>query len=208
MKKPNKPVPATHRLPASQVIVAWTALAFLATPALAEKADRDKPIHLAADQANVDDMKQLATFTGNVTLTQGTLVIRADRMVVKQDAEGFQYGTAYGNPATFRQKREGAEEYVEGRGERLEYDGRADKVQFFNRARMSLGRDEVSGSYISYDAKTEFFQVIGGGEASTETNPRGRVRAIIQPKSKPQATSPAAAPVAIKPAESLNAPQE
>lgn len=207
MKKPNKPAPVTRRLPASQVIVAWAALAFLATPALAEKADRDKPIHLEADQANVDDVKQLATFTGNVTLTQGTLVIRADRMVVKQDAEGFQYGAAYGNLATFRQKREGAEEYVEGRGERLEYDGRADKVQFFNRAWMSLGKDEVSGNYISYDAKTEFFQVTGGA-AATETNPRGRVRAIIQPKSKPRATNPEAAPVAIQPAESLSAPQE
>lgn len=207
MKKPNKPGSA-RRFLAFQAIVASTALAFLATPALAEKADRDKPIHLEADQANVDDVKQLATFTGNVTLTQGTLVIRADRMVVKQDAEGFQYGTAYGNPATFRQKREGREEYVEGRGERLEYDGRADKVQFFNRARMSLGKDEVSGNYISYDAKTEFFQVTGGGEAATETHPRGRVRAVIQPKSKPRATGPAAAPVAIKPADSLSAPGE
>lgn len=207
MKKPNKPVPA-RRFLALRAIVASTALAFLATPALAEKADRDKPIHLEADQANVDDVKQLATFTGNVTLTQGTLVIRADRMVVKQDAEGFQYGTAYGNPATFRQKREGREEYVEGRGERLEYDGRADKVQFFNRARMSIGRDEVSGNYISYDAKTEFFQVTGGGEAATETNPRGRVRAVIEPKSKSRATGSVAAPVAIKPADSLGAPRE
>ena len=178
-------------------------------PALAEKADRDKPIHLEADQANVDDASKISTFIGNVVLTQGTLIIRADRMVVKQDVEGFQYGTAYGNPATFRQKREEHDEYVDGRGERLEYDGRADKVQFFNRAWLRRGQDEVSGNYISYDSNTEFFQVIGGGkQAATESNPRGRVRAVIQPKNKSRAAGPAAPPVAIKPSETLSAPRE
>lgn len=190
------------------IVASMSGLMLCASPALAEKADRDRPIHLEADQANVDDASKISTFIGNVVLTQGTLIIRADRMVVKQDAEGFQYGTAYGNPATFRQKREGYDEYVDGRGERLEYDGRADKVQFFNRAWLRRGQDEVSGNYISYDSNTEFFQVIGGGkQAATESNPRGRVRAVIQPKNKSRATGPAAPPVAIKPSETLSAPR-
>lgn len=57
--------------------------------AYGERADRDKPVNLEADQVTVDDNKQVATFIGNVVLTQGTLVIRGDRMVVQQDAEGF-----------------------------------------------------------------------------------------------------------------------
>ncbi len=106
---------------------------------------------------------------------------------------GFQYGIAYGNPAHFRQKREGYDEYVEGFSERLEYDGKADKVQLFTNARIQHGGDEVRGDYISYNAVTEFFQVIGGGKsAATSGNPQGRVRAIIQPKPKPGA--PATAP--------------
>jgi lipopolysaccharide export system protein LptA len=146
-------------------------------------------------------------FEGNVVLTQGTLTIRGDRMQVRQDDEGFRYGTTWGNLAYFRQKREGYDEYVEGWAERIEYDGRADKVQMFNRASMKRGQDEVRGSYISYDAVSEFFQVTGGGtKAATAGNPEGRVRAILQPK--PKNKPPAATPVPLKPAEKLGTPRE
>ena len=75
-----------------------------------------------------------------MVLTQGTLMIRADRIIVKQDADGFKYGIAYGNPAYFRQKRDGFDEYIEGFAERLEYDGKADKVQMFTNARIKHGQ--------------------------------------------------------------------
>src|SRR6476469_8739489 len=153
--------------------------------AMAEKADRDKPVHLEADRATVQDANKLATFTGNVVLTQGTLIIRADKMTVKEDANGFQHATAFGNLVSFRQKRDGRDEYVEGWSERMEYDGKADKVQLFKKARLRRGQDEVHGDYISYDAVNEFFQVNGVGEASTQTHSEGRVRAVIQPKKKP-----------------------
>jgi lipopolysaccharide export system protein LptA len=157
-------------------------------PARAERADRDKPVHLEADRATVQDANKLATFMGNVVLTQGTLTIRADKMTVKEDANGFQYATAFGNLASFRQKRDGMDEYVEGWSERMEYDGKADKVQLFKKARLRRGHDEVHGEYISYDAVNEFFQVNGSGEASTSTpnQSEGRVRAVIQPKRKEQ----------------------
>lgn len=154
------------------------------TPVFAERADSDQPVHLEADKATVQDANKLATFTGNVVLTQGTLIIRADKMTVKEDANGFQYATAFGNLASFRQKRDGKDEYVEGWSERMEYDGKADKVQLFKKARLRRGQDEVHGDYISYDAINEFFQVNGQGETSTQTHSGGRVRAVIQPKKK------------------------
>jgi lipopolysaccharide export system protein LptA len=183
-------------------------LAFFAAPLHAEKADREKPVNLEADRVTVDDLKQTAVFEGNVVLTQGTTVIRGDRMVVKQDAEGFQYGTTYGNLAYFRQKRDGVNEYVEGWAERIEYDGKADRVQMFNRAYLKRNTDEVRGDYISYDAPTEFFRVVGGGKkAATATNPEGRVRAVIQPKSKGK-PAPAAPPVTLKPSTNVGSPRE
>ena len=177
-------------------------------PASAERADRDKPVNLEADRVDLDDAKKEAVFVGSVTLTQGTLTIKADKIIVKQDAEGFQYGIAYGNPAHFRQKREGYDEYIEGFSERLEYDGKADKVQMFTNARMQRGGDEVRGDYISYNAVTEYFQVIGGGKSATTGNPQGRVRAIIQPK--PKSGAPAASPgaVELKPSGSVQPPKQ
>lgn len=168
------------------VFLAMAAMLFT-RPVLAERADRDKPIHLEADQATVQDANKLATFTGNVVFTQGTLVIRADKMTVKEDANGFQYATAFGNLASFRQKRDGMDDYIEGWSERMEYDGKADKVQFFKKATLKRGQDEVHGDYISYDAINEFFQVTSNNNGtSTQTNADGRVRAVIQPKKKEQ----------------------
>jgi lipopolysaccharide export system protein LptA len=175
--------------------------------AYGERADRDKPVNLEADQVTVDDNKQVATFIGNVVLTQGTLVIRGDRMVVQQDAEGFKYGVAYGNLASFRQKREGYDEYIDGFAERIEYDGKAEKVQMFNRAYLKKTNDDVRGNYISYEIATEFFKVVGGGkQAATPGNPEGRVRAVIQPK--PKEKPAAAPPVTLKPAADVANPRE
>ncbi|MDP1997525.1 MAG: lipopolysaccharide transport periplasmic protein LptA [Gallionella sp.] len=160
-------------------------------PCFAERADRDKPIHLEADQVRIDDAQQISTFTGNVKLSQGTLLIRGDKIVVTQDQGGFKHGTAYGNTASFRQKREGLDEYVEGYGERIEYDTRAETVDFYVRARLKRELDEVLGEHITYSAKTEIFQV-NGGDASTESSPPKRVRAVLQPKPQEESALPSA----------------
>jgi lipopolysaccharide export system protein LptA len=158
--------------------------------ALAEAADRDKPIDLEADSVKVDDAKQISTYSGNVILTQGTLIIRADKLIVREDTAGFQHSTSLGNPTTFKQKREGKNEYMEGSAQRIEYDGRMDKVQLFTKASVKRGEDIVHGDYISYDANAEYAEVIGGTKSADGTTSSGRVHAIIQPKNK-KAADPA-----------------
>lgn len=192
------------------ILAALCACAFAWSPfGRAEKADREKPINLESDRVTVDDAKQISTFEGSVILTQGTLIIRGDRMEVRQDGEGFHYGTTWGNLAYFRQKREGVDEYIEGWAERIEYDGRADKVQMFKRASMKRGQDNVRGNYISYDANTEFFQVMGAGKAAAPGSPDSRVRAVMQPKAKDKDKPAAPAePLPLKPAATLATPPE
>ena len=183
----------------------------LASPvtASAERADRDKPVAIEADRIIVDDAKKLHIFEGNVQLTQGTLQIRAEKLVVTQDADGFQSGVATGGAnglAHFRQKRDGKNEYVEGEAERIEYDGKTDKAQFFLRAQIKSGRDEVSGQYISYDGKTENYLVTSGPAGTIAPPSAGRdtrVRAVIEPKrnstANPGAGTPAKATQTITP---------
>lgn len=181
----------------------------------AERADREKPINVESDRVTVDDVKQISVFEGNVVLTQGTMMIRGDRMEVRQDKEGFKQGTVWGRRAYFRQRRDGANDLVEGWAERVEYDSRADKLQLFTRAALKRGDDDVSGDYISYDATTEFFQVIGGGnKAATQNNPNGRVRTVLQPKARgAQPASLAGGKVAapalpLKAADGIAAPRD
>ncbi|MBK9521459.1 MAG: lipopolysaccharide transport periplasmic protein LptA [Rhodocyclaceae bacterium] len=156
----------------------------------AERADRNKPVGLEADRVSVDDKQKIQTFEGNVRLTQGTMSISTGKMVVRQDADGFQSGTAYGGTlaneglARFKQKREGRSDFIEGEAERIEHDNRTEKTEFHGRARVKSGLDEVRGAYISYDGKTENYLVDGAGG-------KGRVTATIYPrdKTKPEATT-------------------
>jgi len=168
--------------------------------AWAEAADRDKPIDLEADTMKVDDAKQISTYAGNVILTQGTLEIHADKLVVREDKEGFQHSTSLGNPTTFRQKLEGKNEYIQGSAQRIEYDGRMDKVQLYTKAWVKRGEDVVHGDYIMYDANAEYAEVIGGSSQNA-TAGTGRVRAVIQPKNKkvPVEIKPVAPPSKAKP---------
>lgn len=180
-----------------------------AATGFAERADRDKPVHIESDQLSVDDAKQISIFTGNVVLTQGTLVIRGDQIVVTQDKNGFKHGTATGHLASFRQKREGLDEYVEGYGDRIEYDTGSEIMEIFGEARVKRGQDDVRGEHITYNSKTEIFQVNPDKQAPTPGKER-RVRAVIQPKDKqapvkPQTTNE---PLSIKPDTTLIQPEE
>lgn len=154
------------------------------SPAMAEESDRDKPIELEADSVTVNDAKKISIYTGNVILTQGTLQIKADKMIVREDQDGFQHSTSTGNPTTFKQKRTGKDEWMQGSAQRIEYNGRMDKVQLYTNAWVKRGEDIVNGDYISYDANAEYAEVIGGTKANPNGTTNSRVKATIQPKNK------------------------
>lgn len=154
-------------------LVAWAAI----PAAHAERADRDKPINVEADSVRMDDVKKVATYDGHVVLTQGTLMITADRIEVRQDDKGVVSGLATGNPVYFRQKMEASSEYAEGWAERIEYDGQGDKIRLLGQARLKRGIDELRGNLITYDSSSEFFQAKGGTSGAS-----GRVRAVIRPR--------------------------
>ena len=175
---------------AAAALALATGCALATATASAERADRDKPVNIESDSLIADEVKKVATFDGKVVLIQGSLIIRADRIVVQQDNDGFQRGVATGNPARFRHKREGLGEYIDGEALRIEYDTRVDRVEFFNGARLRRDSgDDIRGDYISYDARTERFTVKASNEAS-ESGREGRVRATIMPK-KPAPQTPA-----------------
>lgn len=148
---------------------------------MAEKADRDKPVHLEADNVTLDDIKKVSVFEGNVLLIQGTLMLRADRVEAKQNGDGLQTVSAKGNPVSFRQKRDGVDEYIEGFATQIEFDNVQSMLRLIGDARLRKGGDEIRGSQITYDAKTEFYKVIGQQGAPGAS---GRVRVIIRPKPK------------------------
>lgn len=189
--------------------LAWGVAGLLASAALplhAEKADRFKPLNVEADlPGKIDLLNQFVVFNGNVVVTKGTMAIRAARIEVRETPDGYHTAVAIGSaakPATFRQKRDGVDEYIEGEAERLEYDARTDTVRFVNRASVRRLRgatlaDEISGNLVTYDSVSEVFSVSGG--ATTPSNPSGRVRAVLTPKEGSPAAAAAASAAAASP---------
>ena len=157
----------------------------------AERADRDKPLNIEADNMSYDDLNQKNVFTGHVVATKGSIIIKADRVDVTQDPQGYQYatGTSTGKDLSyFRQKRDGLDEYIEGNAVRIDYDGKQDLTTLTNRAvvRRLQGltkiQDEVRGSVITYDGQKDFYTATAGKDVAGPGNPTGRVRAMLAPR--------------------------
>ena len=155
-------------------------------PLLAETADRDKPTQIEANRMSADDTRRMNIFEGNVVLTRGTTTVRAERIVVRQDAEGFQFATATGVPVRYRQRQdqkppetEGV--WMEGEARRIEIDDRNGKIEMFEDARVKRGGDEMAGNYIFVDQRSDYFTVRSDRQAEKGQG-EGRVRAILQPK--------------------------
>lgn len=198
--------------PALLTLTLTLAFALSWSPAHAEKADRTRPMNVEADALRHDDLKQTTVFTGRVVLTKGTILIRGARIDVRQDDEGYQYGVVTAEPgklAFYRQKREGVDEFIEGEGETIEYDGKADQVKFIKRAELRRFRgatltDEMVGSVITYNNSSDTFAVDGGPASPTVA---GRVRAVLSPRGSASAPAPSASgasPAALRPSVTLD----
>lgn len=194
-------------------LAAMTLCVLTTLPALAEKADRDKPMQLEANRVSIDDAKKIQILEGDVVITKGTMILKADRVVVTEDQYGFQKGTAFsgkGGLARFRQKREGKDEYIDGEAERIEYNSNTEIAELFHRAWVKSGEDEVKGDYIWYDAVSEKY-LVTAGENRDPKAPPPRVRAIIQPKNKgsePAQATPRNERLELKGAGGLSTPPD
>jgi lipopolysaccharide export system protein LptA len=188
--------------PATRIAQPWltvclVGLACLA-PAAAEKIDRTLPIVIEADKPGTLDLqRQVVVFNGDVQIVQGSLIIRAERVEVREQPGGHRFAVATGlpgQPASYRQNRDGVNESVEGAADRIEYDARAGTLRFIGngvvrRLRDGVVADEITGAEIRWDDAAELFSVEGGA-----ATPGGRVRAILTPR--PDAAAPSAsAPV-------------
>jgi lipopolysaccharide export system protein LptA len=193
-------MPTAPRLPlTARLCLALLIGAALAAPLRAERADRTRPIVVEADRPGTLDLqRQVVTFNGNVQITQGTMVIRAERIEVREQAGGHRSAVATGlpgRPASYRQKRDGLDEFVEASADRIEYDSGAGTLVFsgnasVRRLRGSTVADEITGGLIRWDDSAELFSVEGAPDGA----PGGRVRAVLTPPPEAPASAPPSAP--------------
>ena len=198
------------RTPGPSILALLLAVCGMAVslPSWAEKSDRSKPMVIEADRDGVLDLqRQVLIYTGNVVISQGTMILRAERLEMRTLPDGYRAASALGSaakPASWRQRRDGVDESVEGTADRIEFDGRADTLRFIGngavrRLRAGTVADEITGASILWDNTSEVFKVEGG--AATPANPTGRVRAVLSPRTEAPASAPTTTP--LTPSRSL-----
>lgn len=169
----------------------------------AERADRLQPMVVESDgrqAASVDLNRKITVLNGNVSITQGTLRILADRVEIREESPGRFMAQARGSslqPTRFRQKRDRQDEVVEAESNRVEYDSAAERVRFIGDAKLRVLRggkvsDEAHAAVIVYDQKADTLVFEGGTQApnaAASAPAAGRARLVFVPRNAPGASA-------------------
>jgi lipopolysaccharide export system protein LptA len=152
------------------------ALLLLPITALALQSDRDQPISVEADRAELDQSTGIGTYSGSVVVVQGSMRLEADRLEIHSPSGGLESAVANGGPARFQQRPEGKDQDVRGGGRQIDYLATEDKVILTGDAWVTQAEDTVRGARIEYDLSSDRIRAVKGeGE-------QDRVRMILQPR--------------------------
>ncbi|QZA78341.1 lipopolysaccharide transport periplasmic protein LptA [Deefgea tanakiae] len=132
-------------------------------------------MNIVADHCLAEQKTQQTVCTGNVIVTQGTMVMRADKVTMRQDAEGKQFAKGEGRPVRFKQKLDSGET-LDAESLRFDYDELKGEMVLIDKAWVKKGQDIVMGDTINYNLNTEFYQA--------QSKPGNRVNITINPKKK------------------------
>ncbi|AIS16583.1 Lipopolysaccharide export system protein LptA [Pseudomonas sp. MM227] len=149
--------------------------------------DRDQPIHIQSDDAQLDDKQGVATYKGNVIITQGSMKITGNTVTITRNATGdVDVFTAVGNLAYYEQKPAADKPIVQAYGMTIQYFAAQNRIVLIDKAKVINDGNTSEGEKIVYDTVR---QVVNAGRAtgSKVTTPRPRIDMVIQPKKKSDA---------------------
>ncbi|MCF7979495.1 MAG: lipopolysaccharide transport periplasmic protein LptA [Chromatiaceae bacterium] len=157
----------------------FAATLFAATTAvLALEADQYQPMYIEADAAELDEKQLTSLYIGNVEVTQGSMFIQADEVLVhhKPDRRAEKI-IAIGQPVHYRQQLDDDPDEVTGRALRMEYEADREELTLIDDAVLVQGEDRFASDRIVYNRITE--RVTAGSSAQG----RDRVKIRIEPES-------------------------
>ncbi len=192
----NSSAPICSSIPVRAALVLL--LCALATGAMARKSDRQKAMDVNADHSDTslaDD--SVSTLTGNVVVTQGTMVIHADKAVITRKDGDISRALLTGAPVSLKQDDENGEPMTATA--RQVDDNLLTNIAVFtgNAVIDQPTRGQMHGERIVYNVDSG--QVTSGGDGtrvSMHILPKTATAKPDKPKAKPAAdATPAEPPV-------------
>jgi lipopolysaccharide export system protein LptA len=152
-------------------LLATLALIPLHSSALPE--DSEQPIHILADNAEIDNKSKRVIYRGSVQVDQGTLRVTADEMTVEYQDQKVVRIVAVGEPARYKQQLEAEDEMVNADASTITYYTQDERVDLQGDASLEQEGNTITGDFIRYDI------VDGKIDATAEGN--NRIEMELQP---------------------------
>ena len=152
--------------------------------------DRDQPIRVQADSAEMDDKQGVAVYRGGVVITQGTLKITGDTVTITQNKQGeIEVFTSVGKPAYYEQIPAQGKQKVQAYGLTIQYFADKERIVLIDQAKVIQEGNTFEGEKIVYDTQR---QIVNAGRATggNISTPRPRIDMVIQPKKKAEQANP------------------
>lgn len=142
--------------------------------AFALKDDTNQPINIVSDNQSLDMENSVVTFTDNVVITQGLILIKANKIVITRPPENSgkkETIEAFGKPVTFHQLLDDGKP-VDGKADKVHYDLGSEFLTLKGNAELKQLDSKINSEVITYDVKK---QQLRAGAANS------RVKTVLIP---------------------------
>lgn len=186
-------------LPLWRACIAGAAATLLVAHVFGERADRKQKVNINSIVFEGDQGKGIYKLSQNVSITQGTLKIVADRADVRTTEAEQYFAVLTAKPVCFRQRTDGGN-WAQGVAERVEYESLRGIVELFGGAILFVGEDETRANYIIYNTQLGTYEA----RDSKDKKASGKgVTFVLQPREREEGA--AATPAAASPANADSA---
>lgn len=163
----------------------WLLALTLSPLALAKTSDREQPMHIEADSVEINELKGISIYRGNVVIRRGSTVIKGNLIHIYQKNNAIERITIEGTPASFRQLNDQDQEVL-AESQNMEYQNTEGILVMKKKALLVQHNNRFSSDQIIYNVRKDIVQA--GSESKNNTDNGGdRVTITIQPEQPEQA---------------------
>lgn len=167
--------------------------------------DWQQEMVILSDHAELDRKAGVVIYEGNVILTQGTLRIESERLLIIRTDNTLEKAVAEGTakkPARYQQQINPGKPLTKAHGQRIDYFARQREVNIQGNAQLQQDGNLFSGERILYDMTKETVSASGGTSTSGQTGGTGekqRIKVVIQPQAPAESATDNSKPVQEQP---------
>ncbi|USE38229.1 lipopolysaccharide transport periplasmic protein LptA [Endozoicomonas sp. SCSIO W0465] len=164
-----------------------TGLLLVPMVAMALPDDRQQPININSDSADIDNRKGVSVYRGDVVMTQGTTRITGDTITIYTSDREVTKVIARGDKtrAYYEELQPAGQGTVQAWGNTIRYDVNSDQIELINNAQLSQKGDTFKGEKIHYNVTLQTVNAKG----TPSQGESGRVQMVIQPRQEKAASN-------------------